>query len=345
MFQILLNFFWLIAIPFGCGLLVTKYMPEDKQTAGQTWVNGYLIMIAFFHCFYLAFVLLGSTSFKLLTLVFGVFIVIFALISAWAGRKIIYICFLRMKNKEALILKSVFAVVVILQIVMRLLQQVSDGDDAFFIATATATWSSNTMNLIRPYTGFVTEYLDVRHAFSSAPIWLAFLSKVTIVHPAIMGHSVLALILIILHYIVILNIGDVLFRRKKTEKYIFATIIGLFNMYGYVSIYTAQTFFLTRTWQGKSIFANLLLPCIFMVLIWLAEKKTETKDEKIYCIIAATTMFAATAMTTMAVFIIPFVFMLGLIFLAIFRKNPRLLWKGLLACVPTGIVGLIFLMA
>lgn len=345
MLQIFLAFLWLMVIPFGCGLMIGKYMPEEKQTVGQVLINGYLIMIAFFHCFYLAFVLLGSTSFRHLTLVFGVFIVIFALISAWVGRKIIYICFLRMKNKEALILKSVFAVVVILQIVMRLLQQVSDGDDAFFIATATVTWGSNTMNLIQPYTGFLTPNLDVRHAFSSAPIWLAFLSKVTMVHPAIMGHSMLAPILILLHYGVVLNIGDVLFGGKKNEKYIFATIIGLFNMYGYVSIYTAQTFFLTRTWQGKSIFANLLLPCIFMVLIWLAEKKTEAKDENIYCIVAATTMFAATAMTTMAVFIMPLVYMMGITFLAIFRKCPGLLWKGLLACVPTGVVGLIFLLA
>ena len=82
-----------------------------------------------------------------------------------------------------------------------------------------------------------------------------------------------------------------------------------------------------------------------MVLIWLAEKKTEAKDENIYCIVAATTMFAATAMTTMAVFIMPLVYMMGITFLAIFRKCPGLLWKGLLACVPTGVVGLIFLLA
>lgn len=343
MLQILLSVLWLMVIPFGCGLMITKYLPEEKRTVGQAWINGYLIMIALFHCFYLVFTLLGNTSFKLLSLIFGIFIGVFALFSIWFGRKIVRTGFVGMKNKDAMAVKIVFAAIVILQIVMRLLQQISDGDDAFYIATATATWGSNTMNLIQPYTGFVTLYLDVRHAFSSAPIWLAFLSKMTMIHPAIMGHSVLAPILILLHYGVVLNIGDILFKEKKHEKYIFASIVGLFNVYGYVSIYTAQTFFLTRTWQGKSIFANIFLPLIFMILLWISEQKKEEKDKNVYFVMAAITIFGATAMTTMATFVMPLLFMIGIVLLAICLKKPRLLWKGALACVPALVLAIIFL--
>ncbi len=50
---------------------------------------------------------------------------------------------------------------------------------------------------------------------------------------------------------------------------------------GNISIYTNETFFLTRTWQGKSVLANLIL----LVELWLMlelcarEKNKERQEE------------------------------------------------------------------
>ncbi len=344
MLQVLLAVIWLLLIPTGCGLYITKRMPKECHHFGYVILNGYLIMIALFHCFYLGFVLAGSISFRYLSLCFGIFIVICSLVSAWFGRGIIKDCLIKIKEKDALFLKVIFVLIIVVQLVMRLAQQVSDGDDAFFVATATATEVSNTMNLIQPYTGFFTDNLDVRHAFSSAPIWIAFLSEMTQIHPAIMSHSVFSLVLIILHYLVIAGIGAVLFDEKK-KAYLFNVLAGIFNIYGFVSIYTAQTFFLTRTWQGKSIFANLFLPVLFLILLQMAKKSKKEKIENIYYIWAGVIMLGATSMTTMAVFAMPLVFMAGIVFLAIYRKNPGMIGKALPACIPVGIVGLLFLLA
>ncbi len=345
MLSAVLVFLWLIVIPFGCGLWITGKLPKEHHRTEIVFLNGYLIMIALFQCIYLCFVMAGSTSFKLLTWIFGVIIVIFFVVSAGLGRAVIKECLSAVKNKELLALKVVFWLIVLAQVIMRLLQQVSDGDDAFYIATAAASVSSGTMNYVQPYTGFVTYDLDLRHAFSAAPMWLAFLSKVTMVRPVMMAHSILSLILIILHYLTILSIGNVLFREKKNEKYLFATLVGVFNVYGYVSIYTAQTFFLTRTWQGKSILANLFLPVLLMLLLWLGESKKKEKMVNWYFVLAGIILFAGTAMTTISVLILPMVFMLGMIFLAIYHRRPLLLLKGTLVCVPVGIVGLLYMMA
>lgn len=342
MLQILLAVFWLLMIPFGSGVFLTKKMPEEQHSIGNIFLNGYLVMIALFQCVYLCFVLLKSTDFNLLSIVFGIIIIIFALCSAWFGRDIIIPCVKKIKNKEALLLKAVFAIIVAVQLVMRLMQQIYDGDDAFYIATATASYASGTMNWIQPYTGFVTENLDMRHALAGAPVWLAFLSKVTTIHPAIMGHSVLSLIMIILHYLVILGVGDILFKEKKQEKYLFASLVGFFNVYGYVSIYTAQTFFLTRTWQGKSIFANLFLPALLLLLLQIGDIKQKEKVSNLYYIWAAIILFGAVSMTTMGVLIAPVLFMFGIVFLTIYHRNPKMLFKALLACVPVGLVGLLY---
>ena len=342
MLQILLAIFWLLLIPFGSGLWFTSKLPGERQSIGMIFLNGYLVMIAFFQCFYLGFLVAGSISFKLLTLVFGIFIVIFAGVSSILGRKVLKECLAKLKNKEAVVLKIVFALFVILQVVMRLLQQVSDGDDAYYIAVAANSYTSGTMNYIQPYTGTAAGELDMRHAFASAPTWLAFLSKVTMIHPAIMGHSILAPVLIVLHYLIVLQIGELLFKDKRSEKYLFSSLVALFNIYGYVSIYTAQTFFLTRTWQGKSIFANLFLPALLLLLLRIGDIKQKEKVSNLYYIWAAIILFGAVSMTTMGVLIAPVLFMFGIVFLAIYHRNPKMLFKALLACVPVGLVGLLY---
>ncbi len=344
MLQFLLAVFWLLMIPFGLGMYVTKKMPTEQQSIGNIFLNGYLVMIALFQCIYLIFVALGSTNFNVLTICFGVLSVIGAFVSVWFGKDIFMPCLSKVRNKEALITKLVFLLIVAIQLAMRLVQQISDGDDAFYIATATASYASGTMNRIQPYTGFVTDNLDMRHALSAAPVWLAFLSKVTMIHPAVMGHSILSLVLIVLHYLIVLSVGQVLFKDKKHEKFVFASIVGFFNIYGYVSIYTAQTFFLTRTWQGKSIFANLFLPMLVLILLWIGDVKQKEKISNIYFVTAAVVLVGATAMTTMGVFLTPMVFGVGLVFMTFYHKNPKLLLKGLAACVPVGLVGLLYLL-
>ncbi len=344
MLQILAGIFWMLLVPFGCGMWITSRLGKECQTIGNILVTGYLLMIALFQCWYLVFFAAGSVSFKALTWVFAFFIVIVAGVSAWFGRNVLKDCFAEFKNKDGIVFKIIFLVLLAVQLIMRLSQQISDGDDAYYIALASGAYTSECMNMVDPYTGVVITYIDYRHAFASAPLWLAFLSKVVMVHPAAMAHSVLSLVLIVLHYMIILNIGRLLFKEKVSERYLFASIVSLFNVYGYVSIYTAQTFLLTRTWQGKSIFANLLLPMLFLILLQMGEKDKKEKIGVVVFILAGIVMFAGTAMTALAVVMLPALFMFGMLFLAIYRKNPRLLLKGVLACLPSVALGIAFIL-
>ena len=345
MLQILAVIFWLILIPFGCGMFVTSRLPKERQTYGHIFLNGYLVEIALFHCVYLGFLLLGSTNFKLLTWVCAVLTVGISAMSSVLGRKCLKNSRKEWKDKKALFVRILFGAMVVFQLVMRLTQQVSDGDDAFYIATATTAVDSNTMNLIQPYTGVVTPDLDVRHAFSSGPLWLAFLSKLTGVHAAIMAHCVLSLVFIILHYVIMIGVAKVLFKDKRREQYLMGCIIALFNIYGFVSIFTAQTFMLTRTWQGKSMFANLFIPAVFLVLLWIASTKKGKRIPNIYYAVGAMLLFGATSTTTLATLVMPFLFMTGAVFLSVYHKKFSILFKSAMACVPAGIVGILYFLS
>ena len=110
MLQVLLAILWLLLVPFGCGMWLTSGMKKEHQNIGMIYLNGYLIMIAFFQCVYLAYLLVRGESFLVLVWSFGVVTCMFSVFSAWKGRKILKPCIQRIKSKEAILLKVVFAI-------------------------------------------------------------------------------------------------------------------------------------------------------------------------------------------------------------------------------------------
>ena len=89
------------------------------------------------------------------------------------------------KTKLEVLLWFIFGTLLAIQLYMTAFYAYPDGDDAFYTVTSVITETSQNMYINIPYTG-ETSVLDKRHAFSSAPIFMAFLGKVCGVHPTIM---------------------------------------------------------------------------------------------------------------------------------------------------------------
>lgn len=290
---------WLLCVPFCMGMLTTRLLPTKKQTYGMIMINGYVVSVALFQCLYLAFVLAGSNSAKWLAVVFAIVSVVYAALSAVLGRSCIVQCEKNRRESKFSVFTIIFLLLVAGQLVLRLLQQVSDGDDAFFVASANVSAQSVYMNYIQPYTGGYTLKLDIRHAFSGIQIWIASLSRLTGIHAAIMAHCVLGIVVLLLHYGIVFEIGRSLFHEKKDAVGLFSFLAALINVFGNVSLYTPQTFLLTRTWQGKTILANLAVPLMFLLLIELYNcRKRGEKVHGIYILSAMIFVFALACATT-----------------------------------------------
>ena len=119
---------------------------------------------------------------------------------------------------------------------------------------------------ICPYTGLSTD-LDIRHALATLPLWIAYVARMTGIHATIVAHTLLPLIFIPLTYYVFVQIGRKLFSDGSVKLPIFLTLVSIMQIWGNISIYTNETFFLTRTWQGKSVLANLILLVELLSLI------------------------------------------------------------------------------
>ena len=287
--------FWMVAVPFFIGQLFNFILPVDKKrrSFGITYLLGLLIYFALFDIIALpCMILIKYSAFKYCTRIYGVISVLLALLGACKhfgvlftkekepSRKVTldYIEDFKSFKTETKIYFGIFIALVLLQMVMSLVYAPFDGDDAFYVVQSLQAQQADVMNTINPYLGrsqlLSAEY---RHALAVIIMWIAFIAKASGVHATILSHSVMPVFVIPLVYFVYYEIAKVLFKDKEdsTGKKellpVFMIFITLLIMFGNVSINTPATFLLMRTWQGKTIFCNLILPMILWIFLLMFE--------------------------------------------------------------------------
>ena len=214
-----------------------------------------------------------------------------------------------------------------------------DGDDAYYVVQSVLADQTGVLNRIRPYTGLSTD-LDIRHALATLPLWIAYVARMTGIHATIVAHTLLPLIFIPLTYYVFVQIGRKLFSDGSVKLPIFLTLVSIMQIWGNISIYTNETFFLTRTWQGKSVLANLIL----LVELWLmlelcareksGKRQKETGSQLPYWLLLAVNHIAAAMMTSMGAFLTALLFGITALVAAIRYRSWSILWKMALCCIP-----------
>ena len=183
------------------------------------------------------------------------------------------------QNPERLLFWLLFLASVGYQMYMAFAYASFDGDDAYYVVQSVLADQTGVLNRIRPYTGLSTD-LDIRHALATLPLWIAYVARMTGIHATIVAHTLLPLIFIPLTYYVFVQIGRKLFSDGSVKLPIFLTLVSIMQIWGNISIYTNETFFLTRTWQGKSVLANLILLVELWLMLELCAREKAGKGRK-----------------------------------------------------------------
>lgn len=279
---------WLLAVPFCIGLLALGLIKKELHSPGVVWIAGYMMLFFLLEIIGIPIVLnVNYHGFTVFSWCFSAILLLFALAGIgtyirqkkknsypglWAG------CMERRKARSAeeKIMWILFFGLVVFQMYMAFTHASFDGDDAYYGVQALTAQQIDVMYRINPNNGWSTA-LDARHALALFPMWEAFIGKMSGIHATIICHSVIPLVLIPLTYVLYHEIGKILFRKRNDLQPMFMVILALWQMFGNVSIYTAETFFLTRTWQGKSLAANFVIPAVFWIFLALfaGEKEPE----------------------------------------------------------------------
>ena len=243
------------------------------------------------------------------------------------------------QNPERLLFWLLFLASVGYQMYMAFAYASFDGDDAYYVVQSVLADQTGVLNRIRPYTGLSTD-LDIRHALATLPLWIAYVARMTGIHATIVAHTLLPLIFIPMTYYVFVQIGRKLFSDGSVKLPIFLTLVSIMQIWGNISIYTNETFFLTRTWQGKSVLANLIL----LVELWLmlelcAREKDGVRQKEMgsqlsYWLLLAVNHIAAAMMTSMGAFLTAMLFGITALVVVIRYRSWSILWKTALCCIP-----------
>lgn len=356
--QIFSLILWLGIIPFGIGLLPIRLMKESDRTPGVIWLSGYFVLFALFEFIGIPIVIwMVYHSFAMLCRIFAIACALLSLLgvflsiriakknhTTWKGIEGI-------KNKiaevgmEEKLYYVLFFLLMAFQMYMAFTRASFDGDDAYYGVQGVIAQQRDSLYRFNPYTGRSAP-LDVRHALALMPIWEAFVGKMSGVHATIVAHSVIPLVMIPLVYSMYYQIGKKLLSDKKNMLPIFMVVMALLQMFGNVSIYTNETFFLTRTWQGKTVTGSLILPAVFWIFLCLFEKDKKEKDEKEigYWLLLAFINLAAGLSSSLAV-LLSALLVAGLaVLFAIKNKSFMILIKAGLTCIPSAAYVLTYLL-
>lgn len=364
----IINFiFWLAAVPFCIGLIPANLIPRVKRSPGFVLLSGYFGMWALFEISAVPAVLwVKYDNFKAASAAFTVL----SLLAAAAGLLLMYrngragnskegaAAFVKRLSFAEWIEWLLFFALLGFQLYKAVACASFDGDDAYYVVESLIAQESNVMYRILPYTGRPTD-LDVRHALAVFPMWVAFVSVRADVHATIVSHVAMPLVLIPLTYLLYFEIGRLLFAGRQdsvvggSEKEsgafhrenlpVFMIIMAMFQIFGNVSIYTNETFFLTRTWQGKAVAGSLVIPALIWVFLMLYGEEKEINDNSvrnkrrksgIWMLFVFVHMTAGVC-SSIAVFLSCILTALTAFFLAFTKRDGKILLKMGAACLPS----------
>ncbi|MCR5502281.1 MAG: hypothetical protein K6F53_04690 [Lachnospiraceae bacterium] len=246
--------------------------------------------------------------------------------------------FLKFSGGEKLLL-LLLLLLIGFQLFMSFYFSSNDVDDFYYNAQALSAQEFGTLYRIDAGTGR-TVPVDMRHGMALFPIWEAVISTVSGIHSVIIAHRVVPLILIPLSYMLLYEISLLLFPENREQRLLFLLFMNLWRLFGHVSLYTSETFFYTRTWQGKSFAGNFIFPAILWIFLWLYRNREASEKKAAGHVFLSLLVLASGAASSLAVLLSMMAVMIAGALFAIWRKRIREFMIFLSSCVP----GLLYVM-
>ncbi len=332
-----LALFWLVLIPMGAGIPMLG--KKQDRGFGEYILSGYLVLFSITEIFTLA-----ATWFHLplhvLSTAYGITGVG---LSLWG-----FFCLY--KKKQPLSLRKRFAdisiymwlavILILAQVVMCSVMAHMDADDCFYVATATTSVQTDSVFKVNAYTGGIYKKLPKRYILSPFPIFLAVVSQLSGgLHPAIMAHMVFPAVFVPISYLVQSFIGKKLLGENKDARGIYMLMVVLMTGFSAYSVFNTGSFQIVRIWQGKALFASMLLPLVFYLCFCLFMEK---KPRYPWYFLAMADL-SCCLLTSMGIVLTPVMIGCFLMVSLICNRNIKHLWKAVLCCLPSLLLGILYL--
>lgn len=346
LFQILWVCFAFVMLVFSCyfiGLLCEKKYLIYLCNNG-VWkhfsrgITGLVIELVVFQLLCVPMVI-GNVKFSFLS---GLYINLIGIISVISflmyGKKIfvdvrkeLHYCTKKMLSidKQEKWFISISLILIGIQVFVSVFYMQVSEDSIFDYAISAQTLDHNSMFRTNAYTGYVCGLEQYVNRFNhSWYIYRPFLALVYQIHPTILGKIILVPIIFIVSYICYYFAARELIRDRK-QQVLFMFFLCLINIFGELRM-TSMNMLLIQADNGKSVFANIILPLLFCMFIRLYDNY---KDNKTIIFIVLLNI-CAVAMSPTALLYSAFTVLLALGIIAFRYKNIKVWLKGFGTVLP-----------
>ena len=329
----LLAALWLLAVPWAAGGVVL--CKSKKSSMGMNLLAGYLMMFSF------AEILALAAIWAKLPL----HVLKYSLAAVMASAAVLGIVLALVKrngftgNGEKTGKMSFYfvvaAILILLQLVAASFLAHMDADDAFYVATATTSVHTDTVFSINPYTGYSYTRLPSRYVLSPFPIFLAVISSLVGLHPAIVAHVIFPAVFLVMAYLVLYQFAKLFFPENADARGIFLIFGCVLTWFSGFSVYTSGNFQMIRIWQGKGLLAAALLP----LSIWLCMKTMMQKKPELPWYFLLLTNGACCLVSSMGIMLSPLVMGIFAVMGAVHCREPKRIITCILCCIPSIVLG------
>lgn len=337
--NIIMSILIFVFLPIILGFGLLKFNPKNKSVF-FAFVLGFFIEWLVFEILAVPMSFLGLTFYTLRNS-WVIIMIVLAILSLVANKndwKEIKDLNIEDMKKIPKVLGIISLVLILFQCYMSFSYMYEDYDDSNFVAKATIAIDTNSLF---KYTDQGNEYTEfpTRHIFSPFPFYTATVSTLVGVHPAIMAHTILPVVMLLICYTIYYLMALALFKNNKNKTFTFLILLSCSYIFGAYTRYSVYVRILARAWQGKSGIANIILPFIWYLYV----KYIGEKNDGFYWFVLFITLWGGVLLSSMAL-TLPII-SAGLLTLIYMIKDKKInyAFKYLVCCIPCIIYGLIYL--
>ena len=323
---------------YRIGLLLNKILKNHNFLVISLY--GFIGIVSFLQIIYIPMILL-HVSFKtvlyitLCTLI--LFIAISFLICKDDEIKLLKSNAKKLKNikKKNVLVICILCLVVLFQATTSSILFNENADDAFYISLVEENKSSDEIYTNAPSLGINNTLFLSRYMVSGYELFLSVISKIFDIESTILAHTVIPFIMIIFSYIAYYIFARKFFNNEKSQ--IFLLLLSILFLFSGFTTRFRGIILLSRMWQGKEIFLNIVLTLIISNLIGLNKNNIRKSITTLVIL-----NFSAVFFTNTAIFLVPFAY-LGFGIITILKKQMRNFLGLLLSGIPIAIYATLYL--
>lgn len=335
-FKMILFIILVFIFLYFMGKLVSDIFKMKINSIFEAVVNGFCFILALFQI--IAYPIQARNgSFYLLLILFVISILLFV-IYVLVIKKERKIFLLRRIETKFLGIKSILIFLVIIQSIGSAWFHHIDDDDAYFVSLSSSIMETDvvTSDMVYATTGFKDDISDGRPDTATWEALIAVSSTAFRIHPAILAHTVLPFLLIMIAYMAVYCVAKNFFYKdsecEKKSLYfcIFFCVINIFAGY---TVYSTGCFLLLRIWQGKAVLVSIIFPALLANCLYIMNGNHEKK----YFVWNSVILIAGICTSVIGVYLLPIYYLvIGIPYLLTinWKNSKKLLFPAFLSLLP-----------